>query len=239
MSLLDAFPCKLSNFEGPLDYLLYLVQQGEIVLADVPLWQVTQQFIDSNGSAGESHFEVGAEFVGAASTLMWLKSKALLPPVSKGTPAGEEESFSGVKLEALQQLVEYCRLKKGALALNQCEEAQQPHYYRGFVPTPAETSDRPLGLEVGLDELAALFTQALKRAAPTASIQADRWQVADALADVRQQLAERGPVALATFFTGQMCRTQVIVTFLALLELMKGGELTLTADGTCQRRGHG
>jgi segregation and condensation protein A len=231
MSLLDTFSCKLATFEGPLDYLLYLVQQGEITLADVPLHALVQQFVDNSQPAEHSPLEMGAEFVGIAATLMWLKSKLLLPRDPSATV--EEDPLFEIRLEALQQIVEYCNLKKAAQLLSVREEQQSPCHYRAVL-APVEAEERSLGLEVDLSELARLFQQALKKAdSGRGKVKDERWSVANTLQTVRQRLTTSNHLTFSCLFTTTMCREEIIVTFLALLELIKVGEITLNADGVC------
>jgi segregation and condensation protein A len=194
---------------------------------------LTQQFVDHCGRAGEPTLETSAEFVGAAATLMWLKSKLLLPRSLAGAQDEEEAPFK-IRLEMLQQLVDYYSLKKAAGFLSTREEEQQPHHCRGIIPSDHE--ERPLGLEVGLDELARLFTQSLQRAADSkGTVQNERWQVSAAITALKIRLAAATTLTLHDLFTPAMCRSELIVTFLAVLELMKEGILAIHNDGSCQQ----
>lgn len=220
MSLLEAFACKLSNYEGPLDALLYLVQQGELALEEIPLQLITRQFIDVKET---SALEVGAEFISVASTLVWLKSQKLL---ASGALTQEEENFDPLEVNGaiLQQLVDYCVLKKGADYLTQKEEHQQAYHRRG--QQPMEELSAPFTIEATLAELSALFCSALERASRSPkTIIKDEWQVSHAIAKVRELIRTKKKIDLADLFLEGMCRGEVIVTFLALLELIKKGEI--------------
>ncbi|MFA6917134.1 MAG: segregation/condensation protein A [Parachlamydiales bacterium] len=225
MNILDSVPLTLHNFVGPLDFLVHLVLRGEVDIYDVPLQLLTEQFIDKHLDTASCTLEVGAEFVGTAATLVWLKSKRLLPQTADDESNTEEELNDG-RFELIHQLVEYCRIKKAAQALIQKEEQQSGQRYRSPPPHPLS---RPNGLEyLPLEELSALFQGVLQRAASNmGTVYEEKFKVADAMKFMKEQLKEHGSLSFDFIFHEVLCREEMIVTFLALLELMKIGILAV------------
>lgn len=223
MNILETAPLSLHNFEGPLDYLIHLVQRGEIDIYDVPLLLLTEQFVDRHLENSDNSLEVGAEFVGIASTLVWLKSKRLLPQDPNAQVTIEEET-ADARFNIIHQLLEYCRFKKAGQEFIQREQQQANLRYR---TPPTHDVPRPNGLEhLPLQELANLFENVLKRAASsTGKVYEERFRVSDAMKSLRLRLKEREFLLFDEVFNDVMCREELIVTFLALLELMKNGDL--------------
>lgn len=225
MNILDSVPLTLHNFEGPLDFLVHLVQRGEVDIYDVPLQLLTEQFINKHLDTDSCTLEVGAEFVGIAATLVWLKSKRLLPQTTEDDTSSEDELNEG-RFEIIHQLVEYCRIKKAAQALIQKEEQQSGLRYRA--PPPYHTP-RPNGLEhLPLEELGSIFQKILSRAAQsTGKVYEEKFKVSDAMRTMKEQLKTYSSLSFDLVFHELLCREEMIVTFLALLELMKIGILAV------------
>ena len=213
---IDTF--KLSNFEGPLEFLLQLIQKDEMDIYEVPLNALIEQFQNS-----ELHtLDSGAEFLGNASFLLWLKSKTLLPEHERvATP---EELELDPRFEIIHQLLEYCRFKQAAKEISLLEHKQGHFYLRG---SEAHGAKKPLGIEhLSLDDLAQYFQQVLLKATPqTGSIQEEEWKVSDKISWLDELLQRTLSVPFNLLFTENMGRMEMIVTFLAILELMKMGRL--------------
>ena len=119
---------SLSNFEGPLDLLLYLIQREEIDVYDIPLHEVTSQFL-SELNAATGRLDRGAEFLGSTSFLLLLKSERLLPVLEKS-----EREDENTTLTLLKDLIEYCSFKEMAKRLSLVEEKASGHFLRGKIP---------------------------------------------------------------------------------------------------------
>lgn len=235
MNILETAPLSLHNFEGPLDYLIHLVQRGEIDIYDIPLQLLTEQFVDRHLENNANPLEVGAEFVGVASTLVWLKSKRLLPQELSAEDQ-PEDNLNDARFEIIHQLLEYCTFKKAAQELINREQQQAVFRYR---TPPLHEVPRPNGLEnLPLDELAGLFQKVLARAASsTGKVYEEKYRVADAMQDLKARLKEREWLSFDEVFNTAMCREELIVFFLALLELMKNGDAVvfLVEQENCPR----
>ncbi|NCG08271.1 MAG: segregation/condensation protein A, partial [Verrucomicrobia bacterium] len=105
---------RLPAFEGPLDLLLYLIRRNEVDIYDIPIVTVTQQYIDILGSMDELDLEVAGEFFVMAATLMYIKSRLLLPKKDQGTNEDVEDESIDPRWELVQQLLEYKKFKEAA-----------------------------------------------------------------------------------------------------------------------------
>ncbi len=222
--------CSLENYQGPLECLYQLVLRREIDIRDVTLRQVIQQFALFLVEPLPQTLEVGAEFVGTLAAMMLLKSRSLLPRIPGLEDIEEEEEQA--TLEILQHLVEYCRIKTFTKQLRELEDNQGIHHPRGLLPAPSHTAPGS-GIEhLTLDDLSSLFDKVLKAAAlmKTQIIQDEEWKVSDALILLRKELQLRERLSLEELFPPERCRLGLIVNFLALLEMMKGGEALLVRE---------
>lgn len=222
--------CSLENYQGPLECLYQLVLRREIDIRDVTLRQVVQQFALILLEPIPQTLEIGAEFVGTLAAMMLLKSRSLLPRLPGLEEAQEDEQQA--TLEILQHLVEYCRIKTFAKELRDREENQGIHHSRGLLPAPSNPTPGS-GIEhLTLDDLSSLFDKVLKAAAQMKAhvIQDEEWKVSDALIFLRKELYLREQLTLEELFPPERCRLGLIVNFLALLEMMKGGEALLVRD---------
>lgn len=207
----------LDNFEGPLELLLCLVQKEEVDVCAITLQDLTQQLF--------SHLEaidVGSEILHLTATLLLIKSQKLLP---KGTASGEEIEEENPRLELIQQLLDYCRFKEVAKVLTQREEVQQ-----SFFPRASSSFRKELGSgleEVGLDTLKALLQEVLDKSIskPQGLISQEVWLVSDKIEWFRHLFQTRQTLSFYEVFSPDKERAELIVFFLALLELMKSQEL--------------
>lgn len=213
----------LDNFEGSLDFLICLIQREEIEIYDVPIQEIIQQFILQLNKSEES-LEKGAEFIGTAAYLVWLKSKTLLPRNEQSEI--EEEIVEDPHFEIIHHLIDYCRFKQAAKELSFRQEKQQACYFRGI---DAPEWKKPLGIDhVSLEELSQLFKEMMSKAAQiTPQIQEENWRVSDKIRSIRLLLKENSTFPFVDLFSTQQSRPEMIVIFLAILELMKIGELAV------------
>ena len=216
---------KLDNFEGQLEFLFHLVQKAEIEITDVPVKQLIEQYISKYQGADQDVLDEGAEFISTAASLLWWKSKALLPEQSQ--PKNEEDPQLTFDWDIVPQLIDYCRFKDMAKELSHMEEEQNFHYFRGKDPVYAVK--RNLGVEhLTLEDLAHLFQQVLSKAKPYGGVVLDEnWKVSDKIVLVRELLTQNQEIPFESIFSPEHSRVELIVTFLAILELMKLGELVV------------
>lgn len=221
---------ELDNFQGPLNLLLQLVQKSEVDVCDISLQSLTQQFLELLTTPIAS-LDSGTEFITYTATLLWLKSKMLLP--SEPAPLQGDLFDEDPAFEIIHQLVDYCRLKEAAKDLAKREEQQKHFYTRGSEAEPP-TRTKPLGVDhLSLRDLAALFGEVAARAASSGEkneVLEEPWKVSDKVKALRSELSAHSQISFDEVFTWQMSRAELVVTFLALLELMKLGEACVGRD---------
>lgn len=222
---LDVF--TLDNFEGPLDFLLHLIQKSEIDIYSVHIQEIVDQFMSRMREDSELCVDSGAEFIAMASTLLLLKSKMLLPKHEQSVNPEDEQLDP--RFEIIHKLIEYCRFKEAAKELSERERVQGAYYYRG---SDIPEIKKPLGVEhLTLDDLAVLFKQIVAKAETQKGvIHEEEWRVADKIKLIRQQLKGPKKIGFEFLFSPERSRVELIVTFLAVLELMKMGEIKVVRE---------
>jgi len=221
----SAFELKLSVFEGPLDLLQHLIEREELDITTVSLAQVTDQYWGYLHSASGLDPEALAEFIAIGAKLLYIKSRALLPEFRPR--ATEEKEDVGEQLA--QMLVEYKRFRQAAEAFRDLEERGQRAYPRLAAPKGVVL---PPGLQgVTLDGLLSIFQEALNRqpveepvegAIPREPVTVDD-KMDTVLAAVERG---RGRASFRALVEACVSRTEIIVVFLAVLELMKAGRIS-------------
>ncbi|GAB4231750.1 MAG: segregation/condensation protein A [Chlamydiales bacterium] len=220
----------LENFEGPLRLLLQLVQKSELSLSEVSLSTLISQFFDRLTDESVCDLDAGAEFVGTTASLMWLKSKMLLPVEEDEERIIEEEESP---FDIIPKLIEYSRFKEISRDLGNREKEQWCHYSRGQDPlfTP---SQKLKGIErLSLERLAQIFFEILKRQDhQPAVIKEEEWRVIDKIAELRELIQKDRRVELIFFFSVTKSKGELITAFLALLEMMKLAEVAVIEEQT-------
>lgn len=213
----------LENFEGPLGLLLFLIQKNEISIDEISISPLTQQYQDKITSDAQPHLDGGAEFIGTTAFLLWLKSKALLP-VHEQMESLRELALDP-QFDVIHSLIDYCRFKEAAKMLHKREEKQKGLYTRGQEPIPE--IKKSLGIShLTLQDLSQIF-QALMVKAPihTLEIQSEPWTVQEKITLIQQLFNRQKEIPFHLLFASDSPRLELIVTFLAVLELMKRGEM--------------
>lgn len=218
----------LENFEGPLDLLWHLINRQEIDIYQIPIIDITEQYLSKQKELVDLSLERGAEFIAMAASLIWFKSKALLPKHEQQEEQNLEEEFDP-HFNVIHQLIDYCHFKQAAKELAQREQQQGAFYPRGVESAEAKKN---LGIDhLSLDDLALLFQQILSKAAPKkGTIQEEEWKVSDKIHSLRQWLTKEKKLEFTIVFNASMRRIELIVTFLALLEMMKSSEAKVVND---------
>ena len=213
---------KLARFEGPLDLLLHLIQRDEIDIYDIPIAHITQQYLAYLELMRALDLEVAGEFLVMAATLMRIKAKLLLPlPQS-----GEEEEEGDPREELVQRLVEYRTFKEAAGTLKDRERDRRLLFERGLVPGEGELGPLPLAPATLFDLLDAL--NRIMSRLPEQSVyevQGEVYDVEDKMALIASTVAEHGEASFADLLMRCRARGEMIVTFMALLELIKMGTI--------------
>jgi segregation and condensation protein A len=219
---------KLDSFEGPLDLLLHLIDKAEIDIHEVSISEITTQYMDYLHAMKELELEVTSEFLVMAATLLAIKSKQLLPkpPVFEDDYEDWPDDGLDPRDELIQKLVEYRKFKQIAEQLREKEFERSLVYSRepeDMSPFMKEEKVNPVeGLH--LSDLIVAFQKALRRASRrniVATVQRDEISVKDRIRDIVVVLKQFETVRFSKLIRENMDRHEVVVTFLAILELMK------------------
>lgn len=225
-------PVKLAAFEGPLDLLLYLVRKNEVDIYDIPVGEITRQYLAVLYNAETLKLEVAGDFFVMAATLMQIKSRMLLPVDQQGSDDADEEG-PDPRWELVQQLLEYERFKKAALDLQSLITKAQDLVPRQFHPESAEEGERPVKPSDRM-ELWMMFNQVLRRLAErmvVGQIEDESITVSDRMEHILATLKERPRFLFSSLLPeGPLTQNLVVTTFLALLELTRLGKLALRQD---------
>ena len=223
------YKVQFEVFEGPLDLLLYLVKKEEVDIYQVNLTKIATQFIEYIELMRQLDLEVAGEFVVMASTLMYIKSRELLPVDQQVEAEGDEEE-QDPRWELIRQLVEYKKFKDAATQL-QAREAEQENVFPRLPGRLELESTTPLPRpEVSLFDLIHAVNHVLKRFQQRdepRDIFEDKWTVSEKLELLRRLIAARGRLRFSELFEQTASRTEVVVTFLALLELIRLKHITV------------
>lgn len=212
-------------FEGPLDLLLYLIKKEEVDIYEVNLTRLATQFIEYIDTMRLLDLEIAGEFLVMASTLMYIKSRELLPVEQQAQVEGEEEG-EDPRWELIRQLVEYKKFKDAAAQLQSLEARQEHTFPR--VPGKfdfAEPEAQPVKPEVTIFDLLNAVNSVLrrfeKREGAAREIFEDKWSVSEKIEVILKTIGERGSVRFSELFESAATRPEVVCTFLALLELIR------------------
>lgn len=214
------YKVKLEVFEGPLDLLLYLIKRDEVDIYDIPIEHITTQYLEYIEAYRELDLDIAGEFVVMAATLIYIKSRSLLPVDQRPVEDVEEED---PRFELVRQLLEYKKFKDVAVHLSEREALQSTIF--GRIPeTPDLSGERPMA-EVSIFDLINAFQKVLKKNASRRSgpreIYEESFTVSDKIEFVLRLTSERRGMRFTDLFTEATSRTEIVVTFLALLELVR------------------
>lgn len=218
----DDYKVRLEIFEGPLDLLLYLIKKEELDIYDIPIERITQQYLEYLELMRLLDLEIAGEFLVMAATLMYIKSRTLLPEDQRA--AEEDEGGEDPRWELVRQLVEYKKFKDAAEQLAAREVQRQSIFGR----TPADPKlpvEPSLAMgEVSLFDLINAFNEALKRAGKRGEFREildEHFTVADKIEMILRRIAEKARLTFQELFDQAASRTEIVVTFLAVLELIR------------------
>jgi segregation and condensation protein A len=222
----DSYRVKLEIFEGPLDLLLYLIKKDEIDIYDIPIARITEQYLAYLELMQELDISVAGDFLVMASTLIYIKSKMLLPPDPKVD--GEEDLSDDPRAELIERLLEYQKFKSASQMLYSRGEIESACYTRG----PLETDSSNPEVSTTLFDLLRVFREVLKRAEAQIEMEIarDEMTIAEKLAQIHAVLEERERINVRELFEMSRSKRELIITFLALLELVKEWKIYLIQD---------
>jgi segregation and condensation protein A len=211
----DQYKVKLPDFEGPLDLLLYLIRKEEVSIYDIPIARITAQYLDYLNAMRELDIAVAGEFLVVAATLIHIKSQMLLPR----DPLAPEDELEDPRMELVQQLLEHQKFKGAANALHQRALIEAATFTRGSL----ETDDENPEVASTVFHLFEVFRDVLTRQRALVEIEIEREQVtmAEKIAEIRQAVEFEPEVSARRMFERARSKREMVLIFLAILELVK------------------
>ncbi len=222
-----SYQIRLPVFEGPFDLLFHLIEQEEINIWDIPIARITGQYLDYLCSLTELDLDVAGEFLVMAATLLAIKARLLLP----APPCEDEEATDGMaepdpRLTLVARLLEYRRFKEAGQTLRQLAAGRDRLFPRGFSRIAGRVAPlftRPVG-DLTVPDLAAAMQTVLaayRPPAPADVLPRRQVSVADRVTELRKILSKRQVVAFRDILPPHPSRYDIVVSFLALLELVR------------------
>jgi len=209
---------RLEIFEGPLDLLLHLIKKNEVSITDIPIATITEQYLATVELMQSLSLDVAGEFLVMAATLIHIKSRILLPAEDD---EGDDEEGEDPKEELIRRLLEYQRFKEAAQDLERQEILRRDVFTR---PSAAPEAVETVELErLSLFDLISAFRHVLEQLPEERihEVTLDRVSVREKMSLLLDDLHRKGKVIFQSLFEEATSRIEVIVTFLAMLELVK------------------
>lgn len=236
-----ALEFKLQVFEGPLDLLLHLLEKNKVSIYDIPIVEITNQYMDYIRRMQEADLDIMSEFMVMAATLLDIKSRMLLP-----MEESEDEEAEDPRAELVQQLLEYKLYKCMAYELKDRQvDASLIFYKEPSIPEEVAAYEPPVDMEelmadLTLNRLNDIFKSVLKRQkdkidpirSKFGSIKKEEISLEDKMASLSDYAQSHRRFSFRQLLEGQRSRMEIIVTFLAILEMMKSGSITISQEHT-------
>ena len=230
---------KLESFEGPLDLLLHLIEKNKVNIYDIPISMITDQYLEYVNHMEEESLDVVSEFLVMAATLLDIKARMLLP--KEVNEEGEEED---PRAELVARLLEYKTYKYMSLELKDMElDAEKLFYKSPTVPKEVKEYEQPVDLDKLLDgvtlaKLQQIFNSVMRRQqekidpvrSTFGTIKKEPVSLEEKIASVMGYARKHRKFSFRGMLDRQKDKTEIVVTFLALLELMKIGKIHLTQE---------
>lgn len=236
MSVDNKLAFKINEFEGPLDLLLHLIEKNKFNIFDIPIVEITEQYLAYVNEMHETDLDVMSEFLVMAATLISIKAKMLLPKQEE-----EEEEEEDPRAELVRRLLEYKMYKYASYELKDMElDAEKAYFKNATIPKevleykedidPAEVVG-----DVTLAMLNEIFNQVIKRTVDRVdpirskfgTIEKEEVRIEDKMEEIRLSMRGLKGINFRTLLEVQASKINVIVTFLAILELMKVGDIVI------------
>ena len=223
----DDYKVNLGVFEGPLDLLLYLIRREELDIYDIPIEHITREYMAFIDQARAMNLDIAGEFIVMAATLMVIKSRMLLPVSRRIANEDGDEEWVDPRLDLVRQLIEYKKFKDAAIRLETMEALSANSFDYGggrpkFEKTEADARNAIANLD--LYDLLTAFQEVIARAneIPHEELKGIRFSVPEKMDYVLERTRREGQVAFTNLFDVERSpKGEIIVTFLALLELLR------------------
>lgn len=210
---------RLDIFEGPLDLLLYLIKKSHLDISDISISQVVDQYLQYLELMKLLDIGLASEYLVIAAQLISIKSKSVLP-AAEPEPEGEEEAEG----DLIKKLLEYEKFKEAAEFLRSKEKQRNKYFLR---PPAASSEYSEAYIEASIFDLISAFKSALKEVPKDIffEVMKDEFTVEDKIHDILHIILEKGKISLNQLFSQAKSKIEIVVTFLAILELIKLKEI--------------
>jgi segregation and condensation protein A len=218
----NPYKVELDIFEGPMDLLLYLIKKEEIDIYDIPIERITKQYMSYLDTFKLLNIGLAGEFLVMAANLCYIKSRMMLPKHVQ--PPEEDADEEDPRWDLIRQLIEYKKFKEAARKLGEKEARQQNLFsHKPDKIVAADDAERPLDEGLGIFDLIRAFQNILDRLGDEGlgEIVDDAYTVGDKIDHLLGLIPPGGSMPFAALFEGATTKHEMIVTFLAVLELMK------------------
>src|ERR1700704_5949278 len=215
------YKVKLEIYEGPLDLLLFLIKRDEIDIYEISLERITKQYLEYLQAFKELNIDIAGEFVVMAANLIYWKSRSLLPVDQQ--PPEEDADEDDPRWDLIRQLIEYKKFKEAAEQLHMRELEQERIFTRDGGSVAVAPAPLRLG-EVGIFQLINAFQNVIKRIEAREDLReifGEHYTVSDKIEWILQRVADGVPLRFSELFASMASRVEIVVTFLALLELIR------------------
>ncbi|MBL7013921.1 MAG: segregation/condensation protein A [Candidatus Marinimicrobia bacterium] len=230
----NTYQVHLDNFQGPMDLLLYFIRRDELDIYDIPIGSITKEFIETIEMWKRLNMSIAGDFIVMASTLMRVKAKMLIPRQE----IDEDGEIIDPRRELIEQLIEYKRFKDVSDSLELLAENRSQHFSKGFeMSVPSEDDSFDLGSmlkDVTLYDLAIVFKQAMENRPVMSVFEMEREPVK---LEAQKEMIIRhfdgdGKLKFSTLIKRFSTRMEIVVTFLAILDLVRLGDITVSQNET-------
>src|SRR3954469_18711515 len=219
-SILQAYPVRLTNFEGPLDLLLHLIKKSEVNIYDIPIALIAKQYIDYIDLMHEMNLDVAGEFLVTAGTLIHINPRELLPRPDPRQEDPEEDPREAL----MRRLLEHQKFKAAAELLHERETLRSAQWTRPDGPIAEIAGEAPEPeIEVDLFSLISAFRAVVERtrARPKVYLPAEQIPIETRIEQLMERLSETEACGFEDLFADVQTRPGLVVTFLALLEMIR------------------
>ena len=223
---------KIQDFEGPLDLLLHLIQKNKVEITDIPIAEITEQYMEYLDEMKRFDIEITGDFLVMAATLLYIKSKMLLPSQE------DEEECEDPRAELVDRLLEYAKYKEAVEFLSPRQESGK--FYFDKAPEKIQLPkvryiDAKFPVSLLFDAFANVMEnhelkKPVKKEAFDVIVQREIVSVADRIRYIRQLFKNKQEITFDEFFSDVTTRAQAVSTFLAILELLSHGNLNLISE---------
>lgn len=225
----------LESFEGPMDLLLHLIDKAEIDIYDIPINEITEQYIEYIKKMDQLDLDITSEFLLMAATLLEIKSKMLLPSMKTSEDKQLEMEEIDPRIELVKRLVEYKKYKHVSQELQLYEQVQKKVYYKPKEDLSNFEGEEEIE-EMDLDKLVSALNKLLEKNKNTQisididEIQKEEYTLDESMEKIKVKLEENKQITFSSLFHENSNKKEIVVTFLSILELIRTKYITIAQE---------